>query len=161
MTRNGLKLLLAASLLLNLSVLATAGYLRLAGRGSWVSPFGTKMAAGRFLFEELSLTPEQSRAMREKAIPFRAEIDRQRGEIVNQRKELIELLRADIPDAAAIDAVISRISGMQETMQKEITSHMLEEKALLDHAQQKRFLDLIEHAMTQGRQAGCPPDAHE
>ena len=127
----------------------------------WITSFGTKMPAGRFLFEELSLTREQSRAMREKAVPFRDEVDRQRGAVVAKRKELIELLRADAPDAGAVDAVISAISSLQETMQKKITSHMLEEKALLDREQQKRFLDLIENAMTQGRQAGCPPDAHE
>jgi DNA-directed RNA polymerase specialized sigma24 family protein len=35
--------------------------------------------------------------------------------------------------------------------------HMLAMKAGLNKEQQKKFLDLIENAMTEGRQMGCPP----
>lgn len=151
------KFLLAVSLLLNLSVFAAAGYVYLNKSAYWISPFGTKMKKGSFLFDELSLRPEQAKAMREKAAPFRAEIDGLRLEIVRKRKELVELMRAESPDARAISAAVSGISRMQEEMQRKVTMHMLAEKALLDRDQQKRFFDLIENAMTQGRQAGCPP----
>jgi Spy/CpxP family protein refolding chaperone len=161
MTRGSLKYLLAVSLVLNLSVVATAGYRHLSARGSWTSPFGTKMAGDRFLFEELSLTPQQMRTMREKAIPFRAEIDRQRAEILARRKELVGLLRSDAPDAAAVDAAIAAISGLQETMQRKITRQMLEQKALLEPGQQRKFLDLIENAMSQGGHPGCAPAGQE
>ena len=157
MSRSSLKFFLALSVLLNLSVLTAAGYKYVSHRHSRTSPFGTKMTRDRFVFEELSLTPEQTKAMREKMIPFHAEIDRRRAEIVAKRKELITLLRADAPDAGSIDAVIVQISAMQEEMQKKITRHMLEEKALLSREQQKAFLDLIEGAMTQGGQAGWSP----
>lgn len=161
MTRGGLRYLLAVSLALNLSVVATAGYRYLSARGTWTSPFGTKMAKDRFLFEELSLTKQQMRAMREKAIPFRAEIDRQRAEILARRKDLIRLMRSDAPDPAAIDGAIARISAMQEAMQQKITRQMLAQKALLDPAQQQRLLDLIERAMEQGGHAGCAPAGGE
>lgn len=153
MSRNGLKFLLAVSLLLNLSVMATAGYTYLSSRDLWTSPYGIKMARNRFLFEELSLTREQMKSMRQKAIPFRAEVDRQRDAIVVLRKELIGLLRSDAPDAGAVDATIARISTLQETLQRQITRHMLEQKALLSREQQKSFLDLIERAMTQSGRA--------
>lgn len=155
MSRGGLKFALALSVLLNLSVLSAAGYKYLANRNTWTSPFGTQMARDKFLFEELSLTPAQMQAMRQKAIPFRAEIDRRRDEIATRRKQLIELLRADKPDPAAVDAVIAQISALQQTMQQMITRQMLEQKALLDREQQQSFLNLIERAMTQGGQAGC------
>jgi Spy/CpxP family protein refolding chaperone len=161
MSRGGLKYLLAISLALNLSVIATAGYRHFSGRGTWTSPFGTKMPKDRFLFEELSLTQQQMRTMREKAVPFRAEIDRQRVEILARRKELVRLLRADAPDGAAIDAVIAEISAMQQAMQQKITRQMLEQKALLDSGQQQRFFDLIENAMKQGGHAGCAPAGQE
>jgi len=153
MSRSNVKFFLALSVLFNLTVLATAGYQYVSNSHSWTSPFGTKMARDRFLFEELSLAPEQMKAMREKAIPFRAEIDRRRAAIAAKRKELITLLRAEAPDAGAVDAVIAQISGLQEEMQKKITRQMLEQKALLDRQRQGRFLDLIERAMTQGGQA--------
>ena len=161
MSRGGLKYLLAISLALNLSVIATAGYRYFSVRGTWTSPFGTKMARDRFLFEELSLTQQQMRTMREKAIPFRAEVDRQRAEILARRKDLIRLLRSDAPDIGAIDGVIAEISAMQEAMQKQITRQMLEQRALLDGGQQKRFLDLIEQAMEQGGHVGCAPAEQE
>lgn len=158
MSRDRLRLFLVVSLLLNISVLATTGYLFASRAGRWVSPFGTTMPRDRFLFEELALKPEQVRAMRAKAMPFRAEIDRRRGEIAAARKELIGLLRAAEPAAGAVDAAIARVSALQEEMQKKITGHMLEEKALLDREQQRRFFDLIEGAMEQGGEAACRPD---
>jgi Spy/CpxP family protein refolding chaperone len=160
MRDNKLKFVLIVSLILNLSFLATAGYQYYKQSAYWTSLFGTKMKKGSFLFEELSLKPEQAKKMREKAMPFRAEIDKRRVEIAQKRKELINLMRADNPDAKAVDSVVSEISGMQEEMQRRVTTHMLEEKALLDKDQQKKFLDLIENAMTEGRQIGCPPAEH-
>lgn len=157
MSRGGLKYLLAVSLALNLSVVATAAYRSVAARRSWTSPFGTKMARDRFLFEQLALSPPQLQAMRERAIPFRAEVDRRRADILARNRELTRLLRAEAPDPAAIDALIAEISRLQEDLQRQITRQMLAQKALLDRGQQQRFVDLIESAMAQGGHVGCAP----
>jgi len=143
-----LKFALAASLILNISILATAGYMYYKQSDSWVSPFGTKMKRDKFLFEELSLSPDQLKTMKERAMDFRAEIDRRRKEIVGKRMEMLNLMRADIPDRRAIDTTISDISRMQEEMQQVVAVHILEEKATLDRNQQKKFINLIETAMT-------------
>jgi hypothetical protein len=142
-----LKFALAASLILNISILATAGYVYYKQSDYWVSPFGVKMKKDRFLFEELSLRPEQLKTMKERAVNFRADIDRRRKEIAEKRMAMLNLMRADIPDKKAIDTVISDISGKQEEMQRVVAIHILEEKATLDKDQQKKFLDLIEDAM--------------
>ena len=142
-----LKLVLTASLILNISILATAGYMYYKQSDYWVSPFGAKMKKDRFLFEELSLRPEQLKTMKERAVNFRADIDRRRKEIAEKRMAMLNLMRADIPDKKAIDTVISDISGKQEEMQRVVAIHILEEKATLDKDQQKKFLDLIENAM--------------
>jgi len=143
-----LKFALAASLILNISILATAGYMYYKQSDYWVSPFGAKMKKDRFLFEELSLSPDQLKTMKERAIDFRAEIDRRRKEITEKRLLMLNLVRADIPDRRAIDAAISDISRMQEEMQRVVVMHILEEKRTLDKDQQKKFIDLIENAMT-------------
>src|SRR4030043_1669872 len=143
-----LKLVLTASLILNISILATAGYMYYKQSDYWVSPFGAKMKKDRFLFEELSLRPEQLKTMKERAIVFRAEIDRRRKEIAEKKMAMLNLMRADIPDKKAIDTAISDISRVQEEMQRVVAMHILEEKATLDKDQQKRFLDLIENATT-------------
>lgn len=150
-----IKFALAASLILNLTAFATAGYHYYQQSRYWVSPFGKVMEKDKFLFEELSLKPEQLTAMKNKAIPFRAEIDRRRLEIDTKRKELVEFMRSQNPDKKTIDATIKEISGKQEEMQRMIAGHMLEIKSSLDLDQQQKFFDLIEQAMKSGRQVGC------
>lgn len=152
-----LKFALAASLILNLTVFATAGYHYYKQSQYWVSPFGMVMEKDRFLFEELSLSPEQMTAMKNKAIPFRAEIERRRQEIDAKRKDLVALMRYQYPDKKAIDATIKEISEKQEEMQRMIAGHMLEVKASLDKDQQQKFFDLIEKTMKGGREKGCLP----
>jgi len=147
MRNSVLKFALAASLILNISVIAAAGYMYYRQSDYWVSPFGAKMKKDRFLFEELSLSPDQLKTMKERAIDFRAEIDRRRKEIAGKRLLMLNLMRADVPDRRAIDTVISDISRMQEDMQRVVAVHILDEKETLDKDQQKKFLDLIENAM--------------
>lgn len=152
-----LKLALAVSLVLNLTVVATAGYRYYAQSRMWVSPFGKVMDKNKFLFEELSLKPEQLTAMKSKSIPFRAEIDRRRQEIDAKRKELIALMRLQDPDKKAIAVTIKEINEKQEEMQRMIAGHMLEIKSSLDADQQQKFLDLIERNMVGSGQMSCPP----
>jgi Spy/CpxP family protein refolding chaperone len=157
MKNNLLKFVLAASLILNLTVFATAGYHYYQQSRTWVSPFGKVMEKDKFMFEELSLKPEQVAAMKNKAIPFRAEIDRRRLEIDAKRRELIAVMHYQNPDKKAIDGLIKEISGKQEEMQRMIAGHMLEIKASLDAGQQRKFLDIIERNMVGNGQMLCPP----
>jgi len=155
MKNSTLKFILAVSLILNISILATAGYLYYRQSDYWISPFGVKMKKDRFLFEELSLKPEQLKSMKEKAVNFRGEIDRRRKEIAEKKMTMLNFMRADVPDRRAIDTAISDISRLQEDMQRVVAMHILEEKATLDKDQQKKFLDLIENAMTKEGQIRC------
>jgi len=152
-----LKFALASSLVLNLTVLATAGYHHYQQSRSWVTPLGKVMDRDRFIFEDLSLKPEQLNAMKNKAMRFHGEIDRRRLEIEGKRKELITLLRVDNADQRAVDAVIRDISSSQERMQKMVVVHMLEIKSSLDEGQQRKFFDLIEGTMNKSGSAACMP----
>jgi Spy/CpxP family protein refolding chaperone len=160
MKNSVLKFLLLISLILNISFLGAAGYQYYKKSTYWSSPFGYKVEKGHFLFEELSLRPDQMKTMRETATKFRAIIDEKRQAIASKRKELITLMRQDNPDRKALAAVVSEISGMQEETQRMIAMHMLDMKAGLDKEQQNKFFDLIDNAMTEGRQMGCPPTEH-
>ncbi len=157
MKNSTLKFLLFASLILNVSFIGAAGYQYYKQSTYWTSPFGYKVQKGHFLFEELSLRPEQLRTMRESATKFRTVIDGRRAEIAAKRKDLVALLRQDNPDKKAIAAQVSGISGLQEQMQAMIAAHIVDMKSKLDKDQQKRFLDLIDNAMTEGGLTGCPP----
>ncbi|MBT0666483.1 periplasmic heavy metal sensor [Geobacter pelophilus] len=151
-----LKIALAVSMIFNLSVLATAGYFYYTKNAYWVSPFGAKMRKDKFLFEQLSLQPGQVKKMREKALPFRAQIDRKRQEVVAKRNHLFNLMRADVTDGQAIKAALADISKNQAEIEGMVIDHILQEKATLDANQQQKFLDLIQKNMTQERMV-CPP----
>ena len=155
MKNSTLKFLLFISLILNISFLGAAGYQYYKKSTYWTSPFGHKMQKNHFLFEELALKPDQMKTMKETAIKFRAVVDEKRQAMASGRKELIALMRQDNPDSKAIEGVVSEISKMQEEMQRMIAMHMLKMKAGLDKQQQMKFIDLIETAMTEGRQMGC------
>ena len=157
MKNSALKFLLLISLILNISFLGAAGFQYYKQSAYWTSPFGYRIEKGHFLFEELSLRQDQMKTLREAATKFRAVIDAKRQAISSKRKDMTTLMRQDNPDRNAITGVVSEISGMQEEMQRMIAMHMLDMKAGLDKEQQKKFLDLIENAMTEGRQMGCPP----
>ena len=152
-----LKFALAASLILNLTVFVTAGYHYYQQPRTWVSPFGKVMEKNKFIFEELSLKPDQLAEMKSKAMAFREEIDRRRQVIDARRKELVTLLRDQNPNKKAIDATIKEISGKQEEMQRMIAGHMLEIKSFLDDGQQRKFFDLVERNMAGSGQMSCPP----
>jgi Spy/CpxP family protein refolding chaperone len=155
---NTLRFVLALSLLLNISLLATAGYRYYAQSSAKSGPFGMDATNGRFPFEELSLSADQAEFIHAKAMSFHVELDRMRLEIAAMRKQLISRMRQDDSDNREIDAAITSISRKQEEMQKTATSHMLEMKNLLDKQQQKEFFDLIERAMAEERPpAACPP----
>jgi Spy/CpxP family protein refolding chaperone len=157
MKNSTLKFLFIISLILNISFLGAAGYQYYKKSTYWTSPFGYKMKKGHFLFEELSLRQDQLKTMRETATKFRDIIDEKRKSVASKRKELITIMRQDNPDRYAIATVVSEINKMQEEMQRMIAMHMLDIKAGLDKDQQKKFLDLIDNAMTDGKQIGCPP----
>jgi Spy/CpxP family protein refolding chaperone len=159
-----LKYILIVSLLLNVSLLGTAAYTHfrqtrfgpppfagLGGPPGQPAPFGPSM-----FFEQLSLKPEQVKLFQQKAGVFHSGLMKKRQEVDRLRVSLLALMRADNPDNKAIEGAIARINKEQEEMQKSVVSHMLEFKSMLNKEQQKKFMDMIDGAMTQRKEAACP-----
>jgi Spy/CpxP family protein refolding chaperone len=155
MKSNLVKFLFAASVLLNLTVFATVGYVHYRQSSDGVSPFGVKVDQGGFLFEHLSLQPEQMKIMREDALVFRKNIAGERDRIVAKRKKLITLLRADTQDTQEVEAVLNDIGSIQKDVQRMVVQHILATKAVLDKQQQNRLFDLIEGTMEKEGRAEC------
>jgi Spy/CpxP family protein refolding chaperone len=169
MKNSVIKYILIVSLLMNFSFLGAAAYThykqsRYYRSAPFVGPTGIPSPTGLFgpavqpgyLFEELSLKPAQVKLFQQKAIVFHQALEGRRQEVDRLRNSLIGLMRADNPDRKAIGATIGQINAAQQDMQKMVVSHMLEFKSMLDEKQQKKFLDLIEGAMGQHREAVCP-----
>jgi Spy/CpxP family protein refolding chaperone len=160
-----LKYILIISLLLNVSLLGTAAYthfkqVRYHRTAPFLGPSVPPGPLGSFgqgmFFEGLSLKPEQMKLFQEKALLFHGGLMKKRQEVDRLRVSLLALMRADNPDSKAIEATITQINNIQEGMQKNVVSHMLEFKSMLNKDQQKKFLDMIDGAMTQGKEAMCP-----
>jgi Spy/CpxP family protein refolding chaperone len=164
MKNNILKYILVVSLLLNFSLLGAAVYNHyrqtrfgppplagLIGGPVRPGPFGPGM-----FFEELSLKPEQIKLFQQKAALFHSSLAKERQKVDRLRTSLITLMRADNPDAKAIETTITQINKIQEDMQKAVVSHMLEFKSMLNKNQQKKFLDMIEGTMGQRMGGICP-----
>jgi hypothetical protein len=175
MRDNILKYILIISLVLNFSFLGAAGYTHykqaryrmpgpFAGAPGKPGSFGPGMqgrtpmgyAVPGCLFEELALKPEQLKLFEQKAGSFHAALDQTKQKVDRLRAALFSLMRADNPDQKAIEATIAEINKTQEAMQKTVVAHMLEFKSMLDKDQQKKFLDMIEGAMSQRNKAMCP-----
>jgi hypothetical protein len=156
MKNNFLKYILILSLLLNFSLLGAAGYTQYRrSRTPVVTPLNCN-PGNNYLFQQLSLKPEQIKLFQEKAPSFHDLLGKKRQEVDQMRGALFGLLRADAPDSQAIQGTILKINRIQAEMQKMVVAHMLEFKALLDKDQQNKFLDLIEGAMVKRKDAGYP-----
>lgn len=156
-----LKFALILSLLLNISMLASAVYTHYVQSRFASRPFAdhgqkTGEFGAPYLFEELSLKPDQLRTMQHKAMAFHADLERNGRQIDQRKMSLLTLMRMDNPDKKAIETTIVKITGLQHDVQKTAVAHMLEFKGMLDKDQQKRFFDLIEGAMTKSSGLPCP-----
>jgi hypothetical protein len=155
-----LKVILVFSLLLNASMLGSAGYIHYRQSRYHAFRLGNVQRSGdtvpSCLFEELSLKPGQQRVMQQKALAFHADMERKRQEVDGKRTYLLGLMRADNPDGKTLDAAIAEINRLQEGIQKMAVAHMLEFKGMLDKDQQIKFLDLLEGAMAKKTGLQCP-----
>jgi Spy/CpxP family protein refolding chaperone len=156
-----LRFILVLSLLLNASMLASAGYTHFKQSRYRNIPFdhGVPKPGQRapgWILGDLSLKPEQLRAMQQKASVFHLDLETKGQEINQKRTGLVALIRADKPDGKAISAAVAEINRLQLEVQKAAVAHMIEFKGMLDNDQQKRFLGLIEEAMTKRGGLYCP-----
>lgn len=142
-----LRFILIISLLLNFSVLLSAGYSYY--KQSRVTPalICEQPSKGGFPIESVSLRPEQREAIRAKATAFHSEIDAARTKVIRKRMELLAILRSDSSDPQVVKDKLAEIGKLQGEVQKMAANHMLEVKGLLDKDQQNKFFDLIQEAM--------------
>ncbi len=156
MKNSTLKFILLLSVALNIVILGTVGYSYYRNSLHMPAPFGPGKGRRAFLIRELSLNPDQAKALEENEQSFHDEIDKTREQIFQKRMKLLNLMRADKPDKKEINQIISEIGDMQESIQQKIVAHIIVVKAILNKDQQKKFFGLIENAITK-REGGHGP----
>jgi Spy/CpxP family protein refolding chaperone len=101
------------------------------------------------LYNQLDLSREQSQKAESRMIAFRTASDTISRDAGILRNELIDLIAAPNPDAAAIGRKQEQIAANQKKMQELTISHILEMKQIFNPGQQKKFFILMRG------QAGC------
>jgi Spy/CpxP family protein refolding chaperone len=141
------RFILVISLVLNFSMLLSAGYSYYKQSKYGTPLFCSQPSRGGYLIDSVSLSPEQRKVVEAKALAFHSEIDVLRGNIISKRIELVSMLRSDSPDPEAIRSKIAEIGKLQGQIQSMVAGHMLEVKGLLDEDQQNKLFDMIQEAM--------------
>jgi Spy/CpxP family protein refolding chaperone len=73
------------------------------------------------------------------------------GAIMEEKKMvLIDLLRKD-GDPKEIENLRKEMAGIQDDIQKEVITHIMESKKILDPNQQQRFFDLMRQSMARAK----------
>jgi Spy/CpxP family protein refolding chaperone len=73
------------------------------------------------------------------------------GAIMEEKKMvLIDLLRKD-GDPKEIENLRKEMAGIQDEIQKEVITHIMESKKILDPNQQQRFFDLMRQSMARAK----------
>jgi len=152
MKSNFLRFLFVISLIFNISIISAAGYVFWRHRHR-ANMFGDMPRREQIIFEKIGLRPDQIKAINDKSAAFRVEVDKKREDVIRERRALLALLKSGGPKES-IDREISRISSAQEDIQRMVAAHILEEKAILDRDQQKKFFDLLDRSMERRRHGG-------
>ncbi len=140
MKRYWLYVLLALSLLLNISVLGAVGY-QAWKSGNWPELRGH--AKHKQLIEHLNLSEEQRRQWREKERKFLQEMRGDWEEVLFHRERMIHQIFSQQPDLAAIESDRAAISRIQEKQQRHVIGQLMEEQRILDAEQRKALAALL------------------
>lgn len=142
MNRTTWKWLLAASLALNLGIVATVAYKQLQQLRSPPASSGAQGGPAS-LPEQLQLSPEQRNRWQQAERGFVADLAVNWREIRQQRETLIREIFSGQPERAKIDAAQARIAALQDAQQRRVIAQLLAERDVLDQQQRAALMALL------------------
>ena len=145
-----LMLILVLSLAINAGVLVSMGY-HYYVNASTPSSAPCPMSPGdSHLYQSLGLSKVQLSKMEPLAQKFHARLAELGARMEEKKKTLTDLLQKE-GDPANIESLRKEMAGIQDEIQKEVISHIMESKKILDPVQQQRFFDLMRQSMTRAQ----------
>ena len=140
-------LILILSLAINAGVLVSMGY-HYYVNASTPSSAPCPMSPGdSHLYQSLGLSKVQLSKMEPLAQKFHSRLAELGARMEEKKEALTDLLQKD-SDPASIENLRKEMAGIQDEIQKEVISHIMESKKILDPIQQQRFFDLMRQSMT-------------
>jgi Spy/CpxP family protein refolding chaperone len=147
MRQKWLILILILSLAINAGVLVSMGY-HYYVNASTPSSAPCPMSPGdSHLYQSLGLSKAQLSEMEPLAQKFHARLA-ELGSRMEQKKEALTNLLQKESDPASIENLRKEMAAIQDEIQKEVISHIMESKKILDPIQQQRFFNLMRQSMT-------------
>jgi len=141
---------LILSLAINTAVLATIGYHYYRNTCFVPSTPCPMLPGDSHLYQSLDLSKDQLSKMEPAAQKFHRHLA-ELGSAMERRRELLIDLIATKGDSAAVENLRKEMAGIQDEIQREVISHIMEIKKILDLKQQQRFFDLMKQAMAAGK----------
>lgn len=153
MSTRTLKILMAASLALNVGFVGTAAYQHLSGR------LAMKQARPVSLAERLGMSAGQRSAWETLERPFLQDLSVNWAAIRALRKSLLDEMFAKEPNREVLSDLQAQIATLQDGQQKRVITQVLLERSILDAHQQALLKDLL--AQEYGAQAAQVEHLHQ
>jgi len=143
-------IVLFLSLAVNAGVVITVGYQYY--RNASLTPSAPcPMSPGdSHLYQSLGLSGAQLARMEPVAQKFHSRLAELGMAMEGKREHLVDLLAKD-GDSASIENLRREMAGIQDEIQKEVITHIVETKKILDAKQQQHFFDLMKQSMASGK----------
>ncbi len=128
--------------LFNLTALSTIAYQRWSsGSAARRIPEGEPWMRGLF---ELGFDERQISQMQEARRQFLERTEPLELELHQLRSRMFDLVRAESPDTSVIFAMVDSIGTVQNELQKQAISHMLDEGSIFTPDQRRRFFEMLD-----------------
>ena len=145
-----LAVILVLSLAINAGVLATMGYHYYISASTKPLVPCPLSPGDSHLYQSLGLSNLQLSKMDPLAQKFHGRLA-ELGAVMEKKKGvLIDLLHKD-SDPVSIENLRKEMAGIQDEIQREVISHIVESKKILDSKQQQRFFDLMHQSVTRAK----------
>jgi Spy/CpxP family protein refolding chaperone len=143
------------SLAVNAGVLATTGYYYYRTTSPTPSAPCPMSPGDSHLYESLGLSKVQLSKMEPVAQKFHGRLAELAALMEGKREALLNLIEND-SNPESTEHLRKEMAGIQDEIQKEVITHIMESKKILDPDQQQRFFDLMRHSMIQAKNSWSP-----
>ena len=147
MKGKSLLFVLILSLAINASILGTMGFRYYREVSSAKDAPCPLSPAHQHLYQQLGLSTPQLAQMEPLAQKFHERLGQLETAMKGKNERLVELLGQKDVDQSRVEGLRKEIAGIQDEIQKEVITHILESKTILDSKQQERFFVLMRQSM--------------
>ncbi len=109
-----------------------------------------------FAYEEMRLNAVQRAGMASSRDRFIRTIDQIGNNIIGLHMELIDAIASEPADRSTIDAKFEQIRFQQQSMQRAVFEHLMEDKSILDPDQRKEFFAVLKQRIRSQSMPGPP-----